>query len=262
MRPHHRHSSFCSKQKSLHVETPEMPLHPPFTTSLHKGQKGKRSTQKKLPNTAMTKLSSPDIPSTSGKVTKLWVGRDKVIRGCLAWPCRNSSPGKLPEHQLSRRNSCTAAKRRSPQLVSPVPWYRPTDKHWVSSGHEELIVINLWFLQVKGCWWIGGTLCWDCPCHISLTPWMRTEGNLQSLVHLKHHTKSTKSHHLWYFLKCQEANFLFPRRTVQNIKSARVTVHNNCLLIFFSIQMVTFCSQKPHFIESKFYQCIFPRTSS
>lgn len=65
MTPHGDHSSFSSKQKSLHIETLQMSLHPPFTTSLHKGQKGKRSPQKKLPNTAMAKRSSPGTLITS-----------------------------------------------------------------------------------------------------------------------------------------------------------------------------------------------------
>lgn len=49
MRPHGHHSSFRSKQKSLHIEALKMSIQPPFTTSLHKGQKGKRTPRRNCP---------------------------------------------------------------------------------------------------------------------------------------------------------------------------------------------------------------------
>lgn len=156
-------------------------------------------------------MSSLGTLGTSGKVTKLWMGRHKILRGCLALPLRNSSPGKLLQHQLSRRNSCAAAKGQGSQLMFPVLWYRPTAEQSFY-GHEELIVISLWFLQGKGCWWPGDTLCWLCPCHISLTPRMRTEWGLQSLDHLKYHTNSTKNHHLLVFSKVPGRKLFFQGR--------------------------------------------------
>lgn len=84
-RSHGHHSLFSSKQNSLHMETLQIPLHPLLTTTLfHKGQKGKRSPQNKLPNTGMAKLSSPGTLHTPGRVTELEIRRDKVGKGCRA----------------------------------------------------------------------------------------------------------------------------------------------------------------------------------
>lgn len=99
IRPHGRQTPFSSKQNSLHMVTPEILLHPFFTTTLlYKGRKGKGSHQNKLPNMGMAKLSSSGSLGTPGRV-RVWNGKG---------PAQESS---FKQHQLSMVNRATTLRR-------------------------------------------------------------------------------------------------------------------------------------------------------
>lgn len=77
------------------------------------------------------------------------------------------------------------------------------------------LVSNLWFLQVKGCWLVGGTPYWGSPRRTSLT--LNEDRSAASKVQFTWNITQTAEWATasWYFLKCQKANIFFPWRTLQ-----------------------------------------------
>lgn len=123
------------------------------------------------------------------------------------------------------------------------------------------LLSNLWFLQVKGCWLVGGTPYWGSSRCISLSPWMRMGVQPPKFglpeISYKQQRELLPPGIFWNARK----QTFFSHEELFKYQVCWGTVHNNHLFPFFSIQMVTLCSQKIHFTESKFYHCIFLRTN-